>query len=110
MAEVAHHNLSIDTSADWNATLTWRDSGQPIDLTGWTATAQARRAPDGPVALTFAVAVGSTDGTTILTATKANMAPLTGETLVWGITVEPPIPGDALVMEGFAHFEERIGR
>lgn len=108
MADVAHHNLDIDTSADWSETLTWNSNGVAIDLTGWTAIAQARLG--GILLFTFDVTVGGTDGTTVLAAPADQLAPLAGTTAFWGITIAPPGAGDVLVMEGWARFQQRVGR
>lgn len=109
MAELAHHNLEVDTAVDWTETLTWRRDGSLINLTGWAAVAEARLATDAPALVTFNVANGGAAGTTILSATKEQLAPLAGRRAVWGITLTPPGAGEALVMEGFVHFQARVG-
>lgn len=43
------YDLKIDQGADFDLTVTWRDSnGTPIDLTGYTAALQIRRTVDAP--------------------------------------------------------------
>lgn len=86
------HDLVIERGATFTEVFAWRDKlGFPIDLTGYTAAMQIRRAADWSLvmdvgAIPGAVVIEPVAGTVTLTIPDENTASLPyGEALVWDI-------------------------
>jgi hypothetical protein len=50
--------LALTAGASHTLSLRWRESGAPVDLTGWVALLQVRRAPGSPLLLSLSEVAG----------------------------------------------------
>lgn len=86
-------NLVIDQGATWNITFTYKNaSGNPINLTGYTAALQLRTSYDASsAALSLSsgsgIVLGGTDGTIAVTASATQTGQLTAGEYVYDLEI-----------------------
>jgi hypothetical protein len=84
-------NTTIDQGADWYLTVTWNDpSGNPINLTGYSAALQIRTSPLAKttvLSLTSGsgITLGGTAGTIAIHATNAQTGSITNGTYAYDL-------------------------
>lgn len=96
--------------------LTWKEGGVPVNLTGWSALLQVRVNADSPVLAELAsadgeIALGGAAGTILASFTEAHTTAIGAGSFKWDLRLESAGGADVVYLaEGALKFKKPISR
>jgi hypothetical protein len=116
------YDISIDRGFDWGLSLTWNDSsGDPYDLTAWSADMKIRPAYSDQTTLTYAwlstatgagingtVALGGNAGTIVLSIPAATTANIPAGNAVYDLRLTNPSGQSTKLLYGIVQVWDEV--